>query len=76
MMASIVGETGLLPADRRALAFVDRFEHTLVGQGRIRRTLAETLEVGWSLMEGFTREDLVRIREASWARRHPAGARQ
>ena len=76
LMATIVGETGLLPADRRALAFVDRFERTLVGQGRARRTLAETLETGWSLMEGFPREDLVRIREATWERRFGGGARR
>ena len=75
LMATIVGEAGLLPADRRALTFVDRFEQTLVGQGRTRRTLSETLDAGWSLMEGFPREDLVRIREATWARRFAAGAR-
>jgi len=76
LMATIVGETGLLPADRRALAFVDRFERTLVGQGRARRTLSETLETGWSLMEGFPREDLARIREATWERRFGGGARR
>ena len=75
LMATIVGESGLLPADRRALAFVDRFEHTLVGQGRSRRTLAETLEAGWALMEGFPREDLLRIREGTWERRLGKGAR-
>jgi len=69
LMATIVGESGLLPADRRALAFVDRFEQTLIGQGRNRRTLDETLEAGWSLMQGFPREDLLRIREATWERR-------
>jgi len=69
LMATIVGESGLLPADRRALAFVDRFEQTLIGQGRTRRTLTETLDAGWSLMEGFPREDLLRIREATWERR-------
>src|SRR5678815_2235215 len=72
LMATIVGEGGLLPSDRRALAFVDRFEQTLVGQGRARRTLAETLEAGWSLMEGFPREDLLRIKEATWERRFGA----
>jgi V/A-type H+/Na+-transporting ATPase subunit B len=76
LMATIVGESGLLPADRRALTFVERFEHTLVGQGRVRRTLAETLEAGWSLMEGFPREDLLRIREATWERRFSGGARR
>jgi V/A-type H+-transporting ATPase subunit B len=75
LMATIVGEGGLLPSDRRALAFVDRFEQTLVGQGRARRTLTETLEVGWSLMEGFPREDLLRIKETTWERRFAAGAR-
>jgi V/A-type H+-transporting ATPase subunit B len=75
LMATIVGESGLLPADRRALAFVDRFEHTLVGQGRARRTLAETLEAGWALMEGFPREDLLRIREPTWERRFGKRAR-
>ncbi len=74
LMATIVGESGLLPADRRALGFVDRFEHSLVGQGRARRTLSETLEAGWSLMEGFPREDLLRIREATWERRFGKGA--
>jgi V/A-type H+-transporting ATPase subunit B len=75
LMATIVGEGGLLPADRRALEFVDRFEQTLVGQGRARRTLAETLEAGWSLMQGFPREDLLRIKEATWERRFGAEAR-
>lgn len=76
LMATIVGESGLLPADKRALAFVDRFEHTLVGQGRVRRTLSETLEAGWSLMEGFPREDLLRIREPTWEHRFGKGAGQ
>ncbi|HEY1332977.1 MAG TPA: V-type ATP synthase subunit B, partial [Myxococcaceae bacterium] len=75
LMATIVGESGLLPADRRALAFVERFEQTLVGQGRTRRTLVETLDVGWSLMEGFPRDDLLRIREGTWERRFGKGAR-
>ena len=74
LMAAIVGEGGLLPSDRRALAFADRFEQTLVGQGRARRTLTETLEAGWSLMDGFPREDLLRIKESTWERRFGAGA--
>jgi V/A-type H+/Na+-transporting ATPase subunit B len=69
VMASIVGEAGLLPSDRRALGFVERFERELVGQGRQRRTLGETLQVGWTLMDGFPREDLMRLREPTWARR-------
>ena len=33
LMAAIVGEAGLSPGDRRALAFAERFERTFVGQG-------------------------------------------
>jgi hypothetical protein len=47
LMVAIVGEAGLPPADRRALAFADEFERTLVGQGA-RRSLAETIEAAGS----------------------------
>jgi V/A-type H+-transporting ATPase subunit B len=70
-MAAIVGEAGLAPADRRAMAFADRFERELVGQGTVRRPLAETIARGWQLLETLPREDLVRISEATWNARHP-----
>ena len=68
-MAAIVGEAGLSPADRRALAFAQAFESELVGQGGGRRAIADTFEVGWRLLETLPREDLVRISEATWATR-------
>jgi V/A-type H+/Na+-transporting ATPase subunit B len=46
-----------------------RFEQELVGQGDVRRTIGETIDVGWSLMESFPREELTRISEAVWASR-------
>ena len=70
-MAAIVGEAGLIPADRRAMAFADRFELELVGQGGARRSLAETIEAGWRLLETLPREDLLRLSEATWSARHP-----
>ena len=70
-MAAIVGEAGLIPADRRAMAFADRFELELVGQGGIRRSLAETIDAGWRLLETLPREDLLRLSEATWSARHP-----
>jgi V/A-type H+-transporting ATPase subunit B len=74
LMAAIVGEAGLAEADRRALAFADRFERDFVHQTH-RRTIAETLEAGWRLLETLPRDDLLRIREATWAARRAAAPR-
>lgn len=68
-MAAIVGEAGLAAADRRAMAFADRFERELVGQGAHRRGLAETMEIGWTLLETLPRTDLLRLSEGAWAAR-------
>jgi V/A-type H+-transporting ATPase subunit B len=72
LMAAIVGETGLGPADRRAMVFADGMEKELIGQGSNRRTIAETLEAGWRLLEAMPREDLLRIDEAAWSSRRAA----
>ena len=61
LMVAIVGEAGLAAADRRALAFADAFERELVGQGRTRRTIHETIEVGFRLMDALPAEDLVKL---------------
>jgi len=68
--AAIVGEQGLSGADRRALAFAERFERELVHQGDARRATAETMAAGWRLLEGLPREDLLRLSEATWAARN------
>ncbi|HXQ30147.1 MAG TPA: V-type ATP synthase subunit B [Gemmatimonadales bacterium] len=65
-MASIVGETGLAAPDRRALGFAERFEREFVGQST-RRRIAETIAIGWDLLDTLPREDLLRISEATWA---------
>ena len=69
LMAAVVGEAGLSPADRRALAFADGFERELVGQGRRRRTLTETMAAGWKLLAALPREDLTRLSDAVWEAR-------
>jgi V/A-type H+-transporting ATPase subunit B len=61
LMVAIVGEAGLLPADRRALAFAEAFERTFIGQGMARRTLAETIEAGWRLLDRLPPEDLLKL---------------
>ena len=76
LMAAIVGESGLTEADRRAFEFADRFERELVGQRASRRTIAETLETGWRLLELLPREDLTRIGDATWAARRAAAGRR
>jgi V/A-type H+-transporting ATPase subunit B len=69
LTAAIVGEASLSAGDRRAISFADRFEAELVGQGERRRTIRETLDVGWRLMESFPRDELTRISEVTWAAR-------
>ncbi|MDH4064201.1 MAG: V-type ATP synthase subunit B, partial [Acidobacteriota bacterium] len=64
LMMAIVGETSLSPEDRRALAFAESFERTLVGQGRVRRSLAETIEAGWQLLDALPPEDLLKLSPA------------
>ena len=68
-MAAIVSESGLPPADRRALAFADSFEREFIGQPAGRRTIDETFEVGWRMLEGLPRGDLLRVSAATWAAR-------
>lgn len=68
-MAAIVGASGLVPADRRALEFADGFERRFIHQGGARRTLAETVEAGWALLESLPREDLSRLSGAALDRR-------
>src|ERR1019366_3445889 len=67
-MAAVVGMAGLTDADRRAAEFSDRFERELVTQHE-RRTMDETIEIGWRLLETMPRAELARIKEATWAAR-------
>ncbi len=73
LTAAIVGEASLSAGDRRAIGFADRFEAELVGQGDRRRTIRETLDVGWALVETFPREELTRISDDTWTAREAAG---
>jgi V/A-type H+-transporting ATPase subunit B len=68
LMAAIVGEAGLAEEDRRALTFAERFEREFIHQAA-RRSLAETIAAGWGLIESLPRDDLHRIRDATWATR-------
>jgi len=74
LMAAIVGDAGLGDADRRAREFANRLERELIAQGRGRRDLAETIAIGWRLLESLPRDDLERIDDETW-RGRPGAAR-
>jgi V/A-type H+-transporting ATPase subunit B len=69
LMAAIVGKEGLAPGDQLALDFVDAFEKELIHHGRARRSLADTIRIGWSLLETLPRDELTRISDATWKSR-------
>jgi V/A-type H+-transporting ATPase subunit B len=69
LMASIVGDAGLGDSDRRARDFATRFEAELVAQGKTRRSLADTIAIGWRLIESLPRDELERIDDDTWAHR-------
>jgi V/A-type H+-transporting ATPase subunit B len=71
LMVAIVGEAGLSPADRRTLAFAEDFERTFVGQGGRRRTIAETIEAGWRLLDRLPAGDLLKLKPGLLAARAP-----
>ncbi|TCO19631.1 V/A-type H+-transporting ATPase subunit B [Kribbella steppae] len=73
-LMSIVGESGLPVEDRRYLAFAAAFERTYLDQGPDRRTLTDTLEVGWQLLSPFPAAELKRVSTEQVARHHHEAA--
>jgi V/A-type H+/Na+-transporting ATPase subunit B len=69
LMVAIVGEAGLSAEDRRALAFADDFERTFLNHGSGRRSLQETIEVGWQLLDNLPADDLLNLGPALIATR-------
>ena len=72
-LVSIVGEGALSDTDRIYLRFADAFEQEFVGQRDESRTIDDTLEVAWRLLDGFPREELKRIKQRTLDAR-PAAA--
>jgi V/A-type H+-transporting ATPase subunit B len=71
LMVAIVGEAGLSGEDRRALAFADDFERTFLNHGSGRRSLAETIDVGWRLLDRLPSDDLLNLGPELIAARGP-----
>jgi V/A-type H+-transporting ATPase subunit B len=63
-LVTIIGEAALSSAERRVLAFADRFEAAFIGQGAIRRSLDETFTAAWQVLGWLPRDELGRIPEA------------
>ncbi len=62
-LVAIVGEEALSDTDRRYLHFADEFEHQIVGQGDVGRSIEETLTIGWELMSELPMGELKRVRD-------------
>jgi V/A-type H+-transporting ATPase subunit B len=61
-LVAIVGEAALSPEDRLYLEFADRFERRYLNQGRMVRTIDETLDRAWELLSMLPEAALKRIR--------------
>ncbi|MGB7738280.1 MAG: V-type ATP synthase subunit B [Steroidobacteraceae bacterium] len=67
VLASVMGEQGLPESDRRFLAFGERFERQFVHQANA-RTLEESLEAGWAVLQGLPHGELTRLSNAQIGR--------
>ncbi|HVY60328.1 MAG TPA: V-type ATP synthase subunit B, partial [Planctomycetota bacterium] len=64
LTASIVGEAALSPEDRRHLEFADDLEKRFLDQGERRRTIEETLDLAWRLLDRYPAAELKRLKPA------------
>ncbi len=61
-LASVIGEDELSPIDKKYLEFGKRFEQEYIGQGyKEKRTITETLDLGWKLLSLLPKEELDRV---------------
>lgn len=62
-LATILGETALSEADKAFSRFAEAFDEQYVNQGfTTNRTIEETLDLGWELLDIIPRQELKRIR--------------
>ncbi|GFR59120.1 V-type proton ATPase subunit B [Elysia marginata] len=61
-MKAVVGEEALTPEDLLYLEFLTKFEKHFITQGHYeKRTIFESLDIGWQLLRIFPKENLKRI---------------
>jgi V/A-type H+/Na+-transporting ATPase subunit B len=64
VLASVVGSEGLTEVDRLYLRFGEGFEGEFIQQGGERRTLEQSMEIGWRLLAGLPNAELHRLSDA------------
>ena len=63
-LASIIGEEELSENDKRYLKFGEQFEQIFLSQGEYEnRDVGRTLDLGWRVLAGLPKEDLLRINQ-------------
>lgn len=61
-MRAVVGEEALSAEDKLALEFLDKFERQFLSQGQFEsRTIFESLDLAWTLLRIFPKEQLNRV---------------
>jgi V/A-type H+-transporting ATPase subunit B len=60
VLASVVGRDGLTPLDLKYLDFADQFETALMNQSG-RRTLEQSMNVGWRILRLLPKSELTRL---------------
>lgn len=71
-LSAIIGTESLSEVDKKYLRFADLFERKFVNQGEYeRRTIEETLDIGWELLATLPEEDLKLISTDIIRKYHP-----
>ncbi|NLF67000.1 MAG: V-type ATP synthase subunit B [Chloroflexi bacterium] len=72
-LVAIIGEAALSGDDRQVLAFAQAFEERFVGQGAENRSVKESLDLAWTLLDGVPARLLKRLPDALIAEHRSAG---
>ena len=71
-LSAIVGTESLSERDKKYLAFADLFERRFINQGEYeRRTIEQTLDIGWELLATLPEEELKLISVENIKKYHP-----
>ena len=76
-LSAIVGTESLSERDKKYLAFADLFERRFINQGEYeRRTIEQTLDIGWELLATLPEEELKLISVENIKKYHPKYRRE
>lgn len=73
-LSAVLGEAALSETDRSYVKFTNKFEKEYVNQGNYtKRTIQETLDLGWDLLKVLPRAELKRIKDEMLDKYMPKG---